>query len=221
MISILVPSRGRPKEFERMWKSALDTANTKSQIEFVVYRDEDSEYNYPENCQIIKGERIVLSEMWNECAKIAKGDILMHAGDDIVFKTQGWDKLVEQEFKKYDDKILMVHGDDGFFQERFGTHGFIHKNWVKVVGYFVPPYFSSDFNDTWLNDVANMIKRRVYIPIVTEHMHWTFGKGELDQTHKDRIQRHFADNVEQLYGEKLPERIADAKKLQAFIDKNV
>ena len=97
----------------------------------------------------------------------------------------------------------------------FGTHGFIHRNWVDTVGYFVPPYFSSDYNDTWLNDVANMIDRRIYVDIKTEHMHPAFNKGPMDQTHIERLQRHQEDNVDALYATKLPERQADADK---FID---
>lgn len=218
MISILLPSRGRPAEFKRMWESAIETGV--GELEFVVYRDKDdaATYEYPPHVQVIDGERIVLSQMWNECAKLAKGDILMHAGDDIVFRTEGWDKMVEDEFAKYADRILFVHGDDDFHGDKFGTHGFVSREWMDVLGYFVPPYFSSDFNDTWLNDVANMIQRREYVPILTEHMHWTFNKGPLDETHRERIQRHHEDKVEHLYDEKLPERIADAKKLQRYID---
>ena len=47
-------------------------------------------------------------------------------------------------------------------RKNFLTHGFLHRNWVETVGYFVPPYFSSDFNDTWLNEVADMIGRKIY-----------------------------------------------------------
>lgn len=204
-----------------MWTSALETAHFKDKIEFVVYRDNDdtSEYEYPRNKTIWEGERIVLSEMWNECAKKATGDILMHAGDDIVFKTQGWDTQVIEAFEQFPDKIAFVHGDDGFHGAAFGTHGFIHRNWMEAVGYFVPPYFSSDYNDTWLNDVANMIGRRVYIPIVTEHMHWTFNKGPKDQTHLDRLERHQKDNVAQIYQDTLGKRMNDAEKLKCVMNK--
>lgn len=212
MISVLLPSRGRPTEFKRLYDSAMDTA--KGPIEFVVYRDIDdpTEYHQADNITFIKGERIVLSQMWNECYRQAKGPYYMHCGDDIIFRTPGWDEIVMNAFPE--DKIAFVFGNDGYWGNTFGTHGFIHKNWIEAVGYFVPPYFSSDYNDTWLNDVAKLIGRRLYVDILTEHMHFAFGKGPLDQTHQERLDRHQADNVDQLYVDKSSERDADAEKLR-------
>jgi hypothetical protein len=112
-----------------------------------------------------------------------------------------------------------VHGYDGHQPKTFGTHGFIHKLWVEAVGYFVPPYFRCDWNDTWLNDVANMIGRRHYVDIVTEHLHPVWGTRLLDQTDQDRMAAGQADNVDQLYRDKLPEREADAAKLRRIIER--
>lgn len=219
-ISILLPSRGRPTEFERMWKSALETADAPDSIEFVVYMDKDdtSEYLMPKNSQHNVGPRVVLSEMWNECYKLAKADIFMHAGDDLIFRTKGWDSMVVQTFHKFPDRILFVHGDDGYWGSTFGTHGFLHRKWVEVLGYFVPPLYVSDFNDTHLNELANMVGRRVYMPFVTEHMHFLFGKGAKDQTHIDRLIRHEQEKPEELYQSKQAERQADGRKLFDFIN---
>jgi glycosyl transferase/beta-hydroxylase protein BlmF len=191
-------------------------------FEFIFYLDDDAlETSLPaemKELHAVVGSRIVLSQMWNECAKVARGDILMHCGDDIVFASHGWDTLVENAFNNQPDKILFVHGRDGFHEDRFGTHGFIHRKWMETVGYFVPPYFSCDWNDTWLNDVANMLGRRHYIEaIYTEHMHPDFHKREKDQTDLDRIDRGQRDGVMALYQEKLPEREADAAKLRAVM----
>lgn len=225
MISILLPSRQRPENVRRMVKSALKTAKNPDDIEIIVRLDEDDPTakelmnNPPKNAQLFTGPRVVLSEMWNECYERSNGDILMHAGDDIVFRTDGWDVAVIQTFEQYPDHIVFVFGnDDSPHNGNFGTHGFIHRKWAETVGYFVPPYFSSDFNDTWLNDVAKAIGRHQHIQILTEHMHPDFGKGELDQTHKDRIVRHKRDNVASIYESKAGEREEDAKKLQAVIN---
>lgn len=201
----------------------METAGDPTRLEFVVYIDVDDEKqgDYPkrDNIKYIVGERILLSEMWNVCYRnVENPELLMHAGDDLIFQTKAWDTMVHLAFSYFGDKILFVHGDDGHWGSRFGTHGIIHKNWVDVVGYFVPPYFSSDFNDTWLNDVANSLGRRIYLPFVTEHMHPLFGKAEVDQTHKDRLERHQRDNVGPLYTSKQGEREADAKKLLDFIN---
>lgn len=228
LISILTPTRGRPDNITRLITSALDTARQPNLIEFVFYVDSDDPMsdNAIERASIagartmtIVGERIVLSEMWNACAREAHADIMMHCGDDIVFRSNNWDEHVLGEFEKYPDKIVLVHGRDGYQDRRLATHGFRHRNWVNVVGDFVPPYFSSDYNDTWVTEVADALGRRSYLEsIYTEHMHPVVGKGPQDQTHQERLERHARDNPGKLYGELANVRQEEVRLLQRFID---
>lgn len=226
MISILLPSRARPDQLERLIKSGRETAG--GEIEFVVRIDNDDpkleEYKAQEasDVKILTGERDVLSKYWNECYAAARGPIYMHCGDDIIFRTPDWDLMVDAAFDEVTDKVLFLHGRDGIHDAAFGTHGFIHKVWAEAVGYFVPPYFSSDYNDTWLNDVANAVGRRLFIPFYTEHMHFVNQKGPYDQTHQDRMERHQSDGVDALYvsPEMVAKRQADVDKLRAVIKGN-
>lgn len=190
-------------------------------IEFVVYIDNDDDsYDdlHLDNVCKIYGPRIVLSKMWNKCQKEARADVFLHAGDDLRFRTPGWDTKILAAFP--DDKVAFVHGRDGSPQDEicFGTHGFIHRKWVDAVGYFVPPYFSCDYNDTWLNDVSNMIDRHILVPdVLIEHMHYVWNKREKDTSDIEREQRGERDGVRKLYDEYLPKRQADAKKLQELL----
>jgi hypothetical protein len=220
LISLLVPTRKRPVEFLRMVKSAWELATHPRRVEIIAYVDEDDDSYRPPiiGVNYLRGPRIVLSEMWNKCFYEAKGNILMHCGDDIVFRTPGWDVLVRQAFAESEDKILLVHGDDmSPNTDALATHGFLHRRWVEAVGYFVPPYFSSDWNDVWLTEVADMIGRRVKIDIVTEHMHYSFGKAERDQNTNDREERGIADGVVEIFQKTADERRSDAAKLQAVM----
>jgi glycosyltransferase involved in cell wall biosynthesis len=225
MISVLVPTRNRPHSVKRLLDSAYATADT--DVEFIFYVDQDDP-SYLETLQLtgvdntITGPRVVLSEMWNACAKVARHDIMMHCGDDIVFRSDDWDTKVLEEFDHWPDKIVFVHGRDGYQDARLGTHGFLHRRWVDAVGYLVPPYFSSDYNDLWLTEVADALDRRRYLPdIYTEHMHPAAGKGEWDQTHQERLVRHKRDKVDRIYRSKIAEREADIKKLRAIIDEEM
>jgi glycosyl transferase/beta-hydroxylase protein BlmF len=106
----------------------------------------------------------------------------MHAGDDIRFTTPGWDTQVRQAFAQSQDKILLVQGDDlSPNREVLATHGFLHRRWVETVGYFLPPLFSCDWNDVWLTEIADALERRVMLPFVTEHQHYSFGKRPADK----------------------------------------
>jgi len=224
LISVLIPSRGRPSQLARAVISAHKMATHERRIEFVVRLDEDDparhDYFWPKfkGVNYIVGERGLLSEMWNECYGHATGEIVMHGGDDLVFRTPGWDQQVREAFAASDDKILLVQGDDlSPNREALATHGFVHRRWVETVGYFLPPLFSCDWNDVWLTEVADMVGRRVMLPFVTEHQHYSFGKREHDRTDTEREERGRDDDVVGLFNRTKQDRVRDAAKLRAVM----
>lgn len=225
MISLLVPSRGRPDQLLAMWHSVIDTATNIDDLELVIrIDDDDSSYDHLRRLgargqwRWIVGPR--LNEMtinWNEAWSQARGDIFMHCADDIRFRDSDWDLRVRHHVDQLPaDRIGMVYGRDGAHDINLATHGFITREWTNVVGYFLPPYFSCDWADQWLFDVAGLIGRRTYDPLIfNEHMHPALGKGELDQTHQDRLQRDHTDNNTQRWIDRQPELHACAAKLRA------
>jgi hypothetical protein len=230
MISVLCPTRNRPDNVRRLIESAEETASGEETIEFVFYCDDDALLPADVTCTryqpwvsvvTVAGPRITLSEMWNECYRQSdpRSDIFMQCGDDIVFVTANWDREVREAIEMFPDHIVFAHGSDGHNHYNFGTHGFVHKRWIETVGYFTPPYFSSDYGDTWLNDVANLIGRRVYMEgVTTLHLHPHWGTAEMDATHTERLARADADGVHDLYAAKAPEREADAEKLMRVME---
>lgn len=222
MISVLCPTRGRPDSMQRMVTSARKTAQVPTGIEFIFYIDDDDAASYAMaerlDVRSVVGPRIILSEMWNACWMESSDDIFMHCGDDIIFRSAGWDSEVIDAFERIPDKIVLVHGRDGYQDANLATHGFYHRRWTDAVGYLVPPYFSSDYNDLWWTEVADMISRRTYLhSVYTEHMHPVVNKGTWDQTHTERLARHQQDNVQAIYNSKMSERLDDAAKLRAAI----
>ncbi len=227
-ISLLCPTRKRPNFMKELWQSAYNLAEQKNNLEIVFYIDSDDTESIEmyktmgSNCKAVIDDRGEgnLSAMWNRCHEIASGEIFMHCGDDIRFRTPKWDTKVRYVFELFEDKIVLVYGDDGVRQDDLATHGFVHKNWVDTIGYFLPPYFSSDMNDYWLTTVARNIERLIKIDIYTEHLHPAVGKHELDITHQERIERGDRDNVRKLYADKENEREEDCRKLLKFIEEN-
>ena len=101
MISLLLPSRKRPKEFSRMVASVKKTAT--SHVEIVARFDDDDTENAhiagKEGTVVVVGPRIrEITQCWNEAFESCHGDIVCQANDDIVFTTRGWDRIVEQAF---------------------------------------------------------------------------------------------------------------------------
>lgn len=220
MISILTPTRRRPVEFNRMWLSAHDTSSLP--IEILAYQDEDDDIALPSGVTIVKGPRIVMSDMWNRLLPCASGDLLMLGSDDIIFRTRGWDALVESAFAAVPDRILMVHGSDmGGHFSRFAAHPIVHRRWVDALGYFTPSCFTADFADTWINDIANALGRRRFVPAVIEHMHFLYKKAEVDETYQENLARHERDDPEALYDRLKPERDAAVAILRPLMDASI
>lgn len=225
MISLLLPTRQRPAQLTRLVDSAIATAS--GEIELVTFIDDDDtsydDLDFDIEWVKVRGPResggiVNLSAMWNACYAASSGEIVMHCGDDIVFRTPGWDQVVYDTFDSYPDNLLFPFGQDGY-QVNFGTHGFIHRDWVNTVGFLFPPRFSSDYNDTFLNDVSKLIGRHVEIDILTEHMHYIVGKAEIDQNTRERLDRHAADRPDLLYqSDEIQDLIREsAAKLQEAI----
>jgi hypothetical protein len=225
-ISILAPTRNRPAIVKRMVVSAFETASEPDKLECCFYIDDDDCVSEQAlagftNIKIKCGKRIVLGDMWNKVFELASADIFMHGNDDVIFRTTGWDKAVMDAFAEYDDKIVFVYCNNGNPNQKSGTHGFLHRNWVDTIGYFTPPYFCSDCCDGWLNEVALALDRYVFLSdILIEHMHYTLGKSELDTTYKERIANGKRDNPHQLYLNKEPERLENVEKLREVMFEN-
>ncbi len=226
MFSLLVPTRGRPDSMKRFCDSAWSTALHPENVEIVFYIDADDteSLNYYETVKqdsrikVVVGPRIFLAEAWNVLCRAATYDIIMQTGDDAVFRTQGWDKRVAEEFDKHPDKILLAFAKDGLQDGKIGTLNFAHKNWVKVVGYYMPPFFYSDYTDTWLTDVAKRVGRAVYMSdVFIEHLHPDAGKAEMDKTHQDRMKNVNQTDWGKIYRVLSFKRKEDANRLKAFI----
>ena len=224
LISVLLPSRGRPENLERFLASLYSTVAHQRFVEVLVRLDNDDpklgEYlKLEQPVSFYHGPRDLLSKNWNDIAGFAKGDIFLHAGDDITFDTPGWDQKIRDTFDRFPDRILFAYGDDlGPNGQTFGTHGFVHRRWVETVGYFLPPLFSSDWNDVWLNEVAENLGRKVFVDgLVMEHHHYIFGKAERDVTHAEREERGEKDDVVGLYERTGKERQMDTEKLRAVM----
>lgn len=205
-----------------MLTSARDTADNPEDIECIFYVDEDDTASVEAaeelNAHCLIGPRIVLSKMWNACAEIAHGDILMHGGDDIIFRSSSWDTKIADAFEAIPDRIALVYGDDLLQGRNMATHGFYHRRWVEVLGRLVPPYFVSDYNDLWNHQIAAAAGRLVFLPdVITEHMHYAAGKSECDSTYQERLTRHHAENVDALFASLEEERQQDVRKLLAAI----
>jgi glycosyltransferase involved in cell wall biosynthesis len=230
MISLCCPSRGRPKLAKRLVDTALTTAD--HDVEFLFYLNQDDE--------TLEEYRDLLNEKyysigpnqstcysWNLLAEKAKYDIVCLLGDDVQIQTKSWDTLINFEFNKYDDKILMVVPNDDrnklnlkeptlWKDKPLGAaHFAVHKNWINTLGYFVPPFFWHFYVDTWTQKVSRKLNRCLYLPTVTFK-----AKKLLDATAQNVRSNLNILNREDYVWSKVRDRHlqADVSALKHFID---
>jgi hypothetical protein len=171
---------------------------------------EKNKNKYDLKILIVKGKRITwLGDMWNECWRASKGDILQLAGDDITYETKEWDRIVRKRFDGSEDKILLVYGGDGKRDKI--THPWIHRRWTDILGYFTPTELVYG-NDSWLEEIAFMLGRITFEKkILISH------QPLLDEVRLEmKILRSVHKNSGKFW-KRGPERIEDAKKLRKYM----
>ena len=190
MISFLCPTRGRPKQAIDLYKSFINTQSNKNELLFCIQK-EDILYQEYINIFKINGiskyftsESMPTSYLWNQMAFSAKGDLLTLIGDDVEILTKGWDEKIEAKAKKFNDNLFVITVDDGRKdkqQEKFMRcpHPTVHRKWVEVLGYFVPPFFMHRYLDKYTRELAIQIDRYIEIKdIVFNHLKFNYSGDE-------------------------------------------
>jgi glycosyltransferase involved in cell wall biosynthesis len=203
--SILLPTRNRSENLTRFIDSVLDTCSDPKLMEFAIKLDYDDttsfpiinkyEEKYPGSFRVLTSARAnSMGKVWNDCTKIATGELIMMGSDDFIYRTKGWDAVIRDLFTKSKDKILYVFGEDGIQHGRIGTHGVIHRKWLDIAGYYVPEELITHCHDLWLDFISMRIGRKIYVPsLVFEHCHYSAGKAPMDDVYKWLAEREGLD----------------------------
>lgn len=191
MISVLIPTRGRPQRLKDAVQSALDTAKNASQVEVLVRVSNRDPFvddyckiklpanvhwwypvtcdRYPAGIEFLRGN--------------AKGSIFFCGSDDSLFRTQGWDEVVNDAFALVTDNLLVAYADNGQGREKCEQF-FTTRAWVDAVGWLMRKeyeHFCCDQDVEWM---ATAIGRLRKIDVMVEHMHKKYGKAPDDDTYR-------------------------------------
>ena len=229
-ISILVPTRNRPQSVKEFCESIFTTADEPNLVEVLFYFDIDDSHipecleyfkelstRYADPIKTIIGPKLILSDYPNKLLQIASSDIFMNLGDDMRCRAKGWDDEVLNAINKYSDRINFVYVNDGYWGPNLASHHIIHRNYVECLGYFYPPFFDFGYSDAWMFQVAQKVGRIQFLPILFEHMHYSIGKGEFDQTYQDKLEKNQNNIYGDLFNSTEYLRDQDVKKLQSYI----
>jgi len=189
-ISLLCPTRGRPREFSRCIDSFL--LNSCHEIETVVLFDNEDKtrHRYP-NMSIttaVSGpaEEHGTVQMWNTLAAWATGNYLMMINDDNIMETKGWDIKLLAQIPADDMFVAWPNG-----QQAQCINPIVSRRWYETVGWFVPPGFKWFYADTALHSLGAWVGRLVYMPNVVCRP--TIHKPLEDNVENRRDQHRFED----------------------------
>jgi hypothetical protein len=178
----ILPTRSRPASCQRFIDNWI---NTESSTDVLVRLDEcDSELenivslDWPKNFKVKIGKREGVAKATNELFQEFKDEPWYgFLADDFVPKTVHWDKkLAEAASNKF-----ISYPNDMAEREDLPTLPCVGGNLIREIGYFGFPFTHHYYVDTvyqFIGKHLGIIKR--LDDVVVEHMHYEFGKSNLD-----------------------------------------
>jgi hypothetical protein len=201
---VMVPTRGRRAQCERLLESFAETA-TCSDLLFIADPDDEDTYegmDWGPAVQAVLDPREYTTGKLNKTGLAMAGlyDVLAWVGNDHVFRTPGWDKLMLATLKGMGR--CGKCGPDGTAPDECPGHGWVYPDdkrrsdvpeiWmcssdvVRTLGWFACPAVQHYYCD---NAAAELGKRSGLIrwcpEAVIEHLHYSVAPGtEHDELYK-------------------------------------
>lgn len=204
---VLVPSRGRPGNVERL-AAAWDETQTGATL-WVCLDDDDplvDEYmkvaaEHP--CVLLLvAPRMRLGGTLNYYAVERAGDFrwVGFMGDDHLPRTLRWDEEVTRVLADLENTAGygMVYGDDLFQGENLPTAVFMSGNIPRRLHFIAPPGQTHLYLDDFWKALGIRLGCLQYLPeVVIEHMHPAAGKADTDATYDEAnsISRYALDRA--------------------------
>jgi hypothetical protein len=196
-IITLCPSRGRPKNVERLIEAYTDTATSDDRLAVIVDDDdpelprydaliETYEKRMPGWGLIVQNPRNLSQSLNHWAPRLATrdDDVIGFMGDDHVPRTNGWTDRVRNALG---DRAGVVYGDDLFQRANLPTAVFITADVVRELGFFCPPAQRHLYLDNfWLELGRGLGSLHYLADVVIEHVHPAAKKAPLDE-HYDRV----------------------------------
>lgn len=182
---LLVPSRGRPERAAIMCASARETAEGPIEILVMVDPDDPALEGYRELVPdvVVLPERLGYSGSLNHGARLSWDEhaILGAFGDDVIFRTKGWDRLVARALRIPG----LCYPNDLAHRAGWATAVWMSAQVAQALGWLAYPGCWHQYVDNVWWEIGHAIGRLTYLEgVVVEHMHQAYGKAEMDDTYR-------------------------------------
>jgi glycosyltransferase involved in cell wall biosynthesis len=184
MLSLIVPTRGRPAQLRAFLDSLCQTAERIAQLEVVLVADEDDAETVAFRHPGITLRRVVVPQglpMGGLNARgyaAATGDHIMLCNDDVVVRTPGWDGRLRAVFGSFPDGVVLVHVNDGTFKESLCVFPCVSRRYAELAGGICPEGYRRYRIDDHIYNVFNLLAllgeyRIQYLPdVLFEHQNY-------------------------------------------------
>lgn len=227
-ISLILPTRGRPKFVERLFRSLTQLTAHLDLIEVILYVDEDDTASHHLDSQYFSVKRIIgpklsMGEYNTSCLRVSSGEIIILVNDDIVIRTKDWDVRVRSVHSQCKDQIYLAYPNDLFKKSKFCTFPILSRRTCDLLVEPFPGAYKRYFIDPHLFDIFKRLKHAGYArifycrKIVFEHLHFRVGKAACDETYQHGKEGRFDDD--QTFIDLIKMRSNSAKRLISVIDK--
>lgn len=129
------------------------------------------------------------SRAWNDALRLATGDTLVLAGDDLVFE-DGWLDAALAALEEHPGHLIGFN--DGHWGEELSTHYLMPRDFVVDVlgGVVAWECYGHGYNDREANARARAANRYHWCEAAkVRHEHWTYGERVCDDTDTRNLAR--------------------------------
>lgn len=188
----------------RFVESVVNTAFDIGSIEIILCVDIDDFESVELNISGVSCKKIVCSRSTmgyynSACLAAAIGEIIVLGNDDVIIRTNHWDKVLLDHHNSIPDGIYLAYPNDLLKSGRLCTFPILSRNACKLIGDPFPEAYKGAFIDYHLMDIFFRLQKRgvsrlFYLKdVVFEHLHFRTGKSKLDETYRSRDR--FADDM--------------------------
>ena len=170
MISVVIASRGRPELLAQTIEKLQANAVLPDTVIAVALDDDDETMKgfVPSrgvHVSVAAREDSIGSK-YNRAAALCLADLYLLWADDMAIPTPEWDKKLQYAADQFTDGygVLYFGKVDGVFQPGIAvTHKF-----MDAMGFFNPPWFYFWWADTWVDEVARLSDKILYVDVAVE-----------------------------------------------------
>jgi len=194
-IDLLLPTRGHAdRVIEVLLPSIEHTMGKMAEVNLYVYVDCDDVETMKKTwdienacpdifCTCVVGQRMCMSAMYNQLSGLGTGDMVMCCADDLEFKGRNWDEYMGNLFMAFPDEIICGYGDDGYWHEKLGTHPFVSRKSIQLLGYLFASNLKRYYCDLYLKELYQKLNRYIYLDhVLIEHNCARHGSAEAAHT---------------------------------------